>query len=133
MKFFQVMTRASPQRRIWRLAIIGRFKGSNYKHPKQKRNGYEKGNHFGCIGGLIHCDSCPAWALFESDRTLSEEATVPMVDAIKTAVKTHPGKPVEVNMGKDDGRVVYKVEIVDAKDTHKVYVDAKTGKVHVEK
>jgi uncharacterized membrane protein YkoI len=33
-------------------------------------------------------------------------------------------------MGKDDGRVVYKIEIVDGKNTHKVYVDAMTGKVH---
>lgn len=29
-----------------------------------------------------------------------------------------PGNTVEVNMGKDDGRVVYKVEIVDGKRTH---------------
>lgn len=72
----------------------------------------------------------PAWALFESDRTLSEKATVSMIDAIKTAEQTKPGKTVEVHMGKDDGRVVYKVEIVDAKKTHHVYVDANTGKVH---
>jgi uncharacterized membrane protein YkoI len=39
-------------------------------------------------------------------------------------------KTVEVNMGKDDGRVVYKVEIVDGKKTHEVYVDAITCKVH---
>jgi uncharacterized membrane protein YkoI len=32
-------------------------------------------------------------------------------------------------MGKDDGRVVYKIEIVDGTKTHKVYVDAMTGKV----
>jgi uncharacterized membrane protein YkoI len=72
----------------------------------------------------------PAWALFESDRALSEKATVTMVDAIKTAEQAKPGKTVEVNMGKDDGRVVYKIEIVDGKNTHKVYVDAMTGKVH---
>jgi uncharacterized membrane protein YkoI len=71
----------------------------------------------------------PAWALFESDRTLSEEATVSMVDAIKAAQKAHPGKPVEVSMGKEDDRVVYKIEIVDATTTREVYVDAKTGKV----
>ena len=82
---------------------------------------------------LFGATVAPVWALFESDRTLSEQATVSMVDAIKAAVKTHPGKPVEVSMGKDEGRVVYKIEIVDAKDTHEVYVDAKTGKVHVEK
>ena len=72
----------------------------------------------------------PAWAMFESDRALSEKATVSMVDAIKTAEMAKPGKTVEVNMGKDDGRVVYKVEIIDGKNTHKVYVDAMTGKVH---
>ena len=78
------------------------------------------------LGGAV----VPAWALFESDRALSEKATVSMIEAIKTAEQAKPGKPVEVNMGKDDGRVVYKIEIVDGKNTHKVYVDAMTGKVH---
>jgi uncharacterized membrane protein YkoI len=72
----------------------------------------------------------PAWAMFESDRALSEKATVSMIDAIKTAEQAKPGKTVEVNMGKDDGRVVYKIEIVDGKKTHKVYVDAMTGQIH---
>ena len=78
------------------------------------------------LGGTV----VPAWALFETDRELSEKASVSMVEAIKTAVQARPGKPVEVNMGKDDGRVVYKIEIIDGKNTHKVYVDAMTGKVH---
>ncbi len=79
---------------------------------------------------LLGATVTPAWALFESDRTLSEKATVSMVDAIKTAEKAKPGKTVEVNMGKADGRVVYKIEIVDGSNTHKVYVDAVTGKIH---
>jgi uncharacterized membrane protein YkoI len=78
------------------------------------------------LGGTV----VPAWALFESDRALSEKATVSMIDALKTAEQARPGKPVEVNMGKDDGRVVYKIEIIDGKSSHKVYVDAMTGKVH---
>ncbi len=78
------------------------------------------------LGGTV----VPALAMFESDRTLSEKSTVSMVDAIKTAEQAKPGKTVEVNMGRDDGRVVYKIEIVDGKNTHKVYVDAITGKVH---
>ena len=53
-----------------------------------------------------------------------------MVDAIKTAEQAWPSKTVEVDMGKDDGRVVYKIEIIDGKNTHKVYVDAMTGQVH---
>jgi uncharacterized membrane protein YkoI len=72
----------------------------------------------------------PAWALFESDRELSNKSTVSMIEAIKTAEQARPGKTVEANIGKDDGRVVYKIEIVEGKSTYKVYVDAVTGKVH---
>ena len=72
----------------------------------------------------------PAWALFESNKELRDKATVNMVDAIKTAEQAKPGKTVEVNMGTDDDRVVYKVEIVDGKNTHTVYVDGITGRVH---
>jgi uncharacterized membrane protein YkoI len=79
---------------------------------------------------LLAATAAPALALFESDKALSEKATVSMVEAIKTAEQARPGKTVEVNMGKDDGRVVYKIEIVDGNKTHKVYVDAVTGEVH---
>lgn len=79
---------------------------------------------------LLGAGTAPAWALFESDRALSEKATVSMVEAIKTAEQARPGKTVEADMGKEDGRIVYKIEIVDGSKTHKVYVDAVTGKVH---
>lgn len=83
------------------------------------------------LAALVSLNLTPAWALFESDRELSEKAKISMIDAIKTAEKAVPGKPVEVNMGKDDGQVVYKIEIVDsAKKTHKVYVNAVDGKIH---
>lgn len=76
----------------------------------------------------------PAWALFETDKQLSDKARVSMSDALKTAESAVPGKPVEVNMGKDDGKVVYKIEIIDtAKKTRHVYVDAESGKVHTVK
>jgi uncharacterized membrane protein YkoI len=78
--------------------------------------------------------SVPAWALFESDRELSDKARITMIQALKTAQKKVPGKPVEVDMGKADGRVVYKIEIIDKnKETRKVYIDAETGKVHTVK
>lgn len=83
------------------------------------------------IAALFSLMLSPAWALFETDKELAAQARVSMIDAIKTAEQAKPGKAVEVNMGKDDGRVVYKIEIVDAnKKTHKVYVDAVDGKVH---
>ena len=71
-----------------------------------------------------------AWALFESDKKLSESATISLENAVKTALASTPGKAVEVNMGKDDGRVVYKVEIIDTtgKSRH-VYVDANNGTI----
>ena len=34
---------------------------------------------------LLGASAAPVWALFESDRTLSEKSTVSMVDAIKAA------------------------------------------------
>jgi uncharacterized membrane protein YkoI len=79
-------------------------------------------------------NALPAWALFESEKTLSEKASVSMIEALKTAEQQVPGKPVEVHMGKDDGRVVYKIEIIDSqKKTRHVYIDAQTGKVHTTK
>ena len=78
--------------------------------------------HVGRMLGLVALFSLtltPAWALFESDKELASQARVSMADAIKTAEQAKPGKAVEVNMGKDEGRVVYKIEIVDAnKKTH---------------
>ncbi|MEP6886997.1 MAG: PepSY domain-containing protein [Nitrospirales bacterium] len=86
------------------------------------------------MAALISFSVTPAWALFETDKELAEKASVSMIDAIKTAETAMPGKPVEVEMGKDDGQVVYKIEIVDAnRKTHKVYVNAMTGKIHVVK
>ena len=83
------------------------------------------------LAALLAGAATPAWALFETNKQLSEMARISMIDAIKKAEKTVHGKPVEVNMGKDDGRVVYKVEIIDAnKKTHTVYVDAENGSIH---
>jgi uncharacterized membrane protein YkoI len=71
-----------------------------------------------------------AWALFESDKKLSEKATITLADAVKTALTKVPGKAVEVNMGKDEGRVVYKVEIIETGGkTRHVYVDANNGSI----
>jgi uncharacterized membrane protein YkoI len=57
-----------------------------------------------------------AWALFESSKTLSDQARISMIEAIKTSEKKFPGKPIEAKMGKDEGRVVYEVELIDTND-----------------
>jgi uncharacterized membrane protein YkoI len=76
------------------------------------------------------CISAPARAIFESDKTLAEQAKINMAEAITVAEHVIPGKPVQVQMGKDLGHTVYKVEIVDKDNKSRwVYVDAMTGAV----
>ena len=71
-----------------------------------------------------------AWALFESNKKLSESAHISMDQAIKSAVAAVPGKAVEAQLGKEEGRTVYEIDIIDAsKKERTVYVDAENGKV----
>jgi uncharacterized membrane protein YkoI len=72
----------------------------------------------------------PAWAIFESDKTLADQAKISMAEAIHVAQQTIPGKPVHVEMGKDLGHTVYQVEIMDKDSKSRwVYVDAVNGAV----
>lgn len=74
--------------------------------------------------------SIPSWALFESNKTLSEHAKIPMEQAVKAAQIKVPGKAVEAKMGKDEGRYVYEIEILDANKKNRwVYVDASDGNI----
>ncbi len=78
--------------------------------------------------------STPAWAMFESNKTLAGTATIPLEEAVKKALAAVPGKAVEAEIGKEDGRTCYVVEIVDrSNNTQKVYVDAQTGQAKVDK
>lgn len=78
------------------------------------------------ISGLFVSE---AWA--KSDKQMGLDATIPMEQAIKTAVDSVPGgKPYEVEMDKEDGRITYKIQIVDAaKKTYKVRIDAQNGQL----
>jgi len=72
----------------------------------------------------------PAWAIFESDKTLAGRAKISMAEAITVAERTIPGKPVRVEMGKDLGHSMYQVEILDKDNKSRwVYVDAMNGAV----
>ncbi|MDN5942737.1 MAG: PepSY domain-containing protein [Nitrospira sp.] len=78
--------------------------------------------------------SAPAWAMFESNKTLAASATITLEDAVRKALTAVPGKAVEAEIGKEDGRVCYEVEIVDRNNnTQKVYVDAQTGQAKIDK
>jgi uncharacterized membrane protein YkoI len=84
------------------------------------------------LSGVI---ASPAWALFETNKDLIATAKITMEEALRSAVKAVPGgKVVEAEIGKEDGRTVYEVELIDAnKKTQKVYVDAVTGQAKVNK
>ncbi len=84
------------------------------------------------LSGVI---ASPAWALFETNKDLIATAKITMEEAVRNAVKAVPGgKAVEAELGKEDGRTVYEVQIIDAnKKTQKVYVDAQTGQAKIDK
>jgi len=83
------------------------------------------------IAGLM---GSSAWALFETNKELSKSATVSLDKAVLAALEAIPGKAVEAELGKDEGRTVYKVEIIDNADkTRTVYVDAQTMQVKIDK
>ena len=84
------------------------------------------------LSGVI---ATPAWALFETNKELIATAKITLEEAVRSAVKAVPGsKAVEAEIGKEGGRTVYEVEVIDAnKKTQKVYVDAQTGQAKVDK
>ncbi|MCW5798622.1 MAG: Peptidase [Nitrospira sp.] len=83
------------------------------------------------LSGVI---ASPAWALFETNKQLAATATVTLEDAVKHALKAVPGKAVEAEIGKEDGRTVYEVEIIDSNNkTQKVYVDAQSGQTKIDR
>jgi uncharacterized membrane protein YkoI len=72
------------------------------------------------------------WA---SEKEKALETTLSMEQAVRIATGTQAGsKAYAVEMDKEKGRVVYRVEIVDPdKTTHKVYVDAMNGNIVLKK
>jgi uncharacterized membrane protein YkoI len=75
-----------------------------------------------------------AWALFETNKELAKSATVTLDKAVQAAVMAVPGQAVEAELGKDEGRTVYKIQIIDIADkTKKVYVDAQTMEIKIGK
>jgi uncharacterized membrane protein YkoI len=84
------------------------------------------------LSGVI---ASPAWALFETNKDLIATAKITMEQAVHAAAKAIPGgKVVEAELGTEDGRTVYEIEVIDAnKKTQKVYVDAQTGTAKVDK
>lgn len=69
-----------------------------------------------------------AWALLETNKDLIANAKIPLEEAVKSAIKVVPGKAAEAELRKDDGRTIWKIEIIDHNNkSQTVYVDAQTG------
>src|SRR6188474_3276546 len=76
----------------------------------------------------------PAWALFETNKELIAGAKISMEEAIKSATKAVPGKAAEADLGKDEGRTIWKIEVIDHNNkSQTVYVDAQTGMAKLNK
>ena len=74
----------------------------------------------------------PAWALFETNTDLIATAKITLEEAVRHALLSVPGKVVEAEIVKEDGRIVYEIEIVDRTNkTQKVYVDAQNGQTKI--
>ncbi len=75
-----------------------------------------------------------AWALFETNKELVANVKVPLEEAVKSATKMVPGKAAEADLGKDDGRTIWKIEVIDHNNkSQTVYVDAQTGLARLNK
>jgi len=76
----------------------------------------------------------PAWALFETNKELISGAKINLEDAIRSAIKEVPGRAAEADLGKNDGRTVWKIEVIDKNNkSQTVYVDAQSGMAKLDK
>lgn len=89
---------------------------------------------FVCMMMVSLVAGSPAFALFETNKELIQNARITMQEAVKNAVTVIPGRAVEADLGKEDGRTVWKVEVIDATNNSRtVYVDAQTGEARRDK
>lgn len=83
---------------------------------------------------IVTVAASPAWALFETNKELIAGAKISMEEAIKSATKAVPGKAAEADLGKDEGRTIWKIEVIDNNNkSQTVYVDAQTGVARMSK
>jgi uncharacterized membrane protein YkoI len=77
---------------------------------------------------LADDDHIEARRLYDSGKIL------PLEDILKNVRQVHPGRILEVELDKEDGRIVYEVEILGNDGIVKeVYINAITGEVLFDK
>ena len=66
----------------------------------------------------------------EARRLLDSGEILPLEVILNNVRQEHPGKLLEVELDKEDGRIVYEIEILGKDGVVKeVYIDARTGKL----
>jgi uncharacterized membrane protein YkoI len=66
----------------------------------------------------------------EARRLLDTGEILPLEAILKNVRQIFPGKVLEVELEKEDGQIVYEIEILDGNGVIKeIYIDAKTGKL----
>ena len=117
---------------LGRVAIESHVGGWLYYSPELKEDSIKKLFFVAILSGVM---VSAAWALFETNKDLISTAKITMEEAVRAAGKAVPGgKVVKAELGKEDGRTVYEIEVIDANTkAQKVYVDAQTGTAKVNK
>jgi uncharacterized membrane protein YkoI len=66
----------------------------------------------------------------EARRLLDSGKILPLEDILRNVRQISPGKVLDVELEKEDGQIVYEIEILGGNGVIKeVYIDAKTGKL----
>ena len=60
---------------------------------------------------------------------MAKDAKVELSDAVTKATAKSPGRAIEVELGKKNGKVVWEVEVLANDKVNEVDIDAKTGDV----
>ncbi len=78
--------------------------------------------------------TAPTWVLFETNKDLIAGAKISMEEAIKSATTAVPGKAAEADLGKEEGRTIWKIVVIDQNNKSRtIYVDAQTGVARMKK
>jgi uncharacterized membrane protein YkoI len=66
----------------------------------------------------------------EARRLLDSGKILPLEDILRNVRQISPGKVLDVELEKEDGQIVYEIEILGGNGVIKeIYIDAKTGKL----
>ncbi|MBY6202854.1 PepSY domain-containing protein [Maritalea mobilis] len=82
---------------------------------------------------ILFCLAAPAWADEDHDRArraLEAGEVLPLAEILSAAEAASPGRIIELELGRDDGRWVYELELVSPDGRlYAMEIDAATGEI----